>query len=120
MIDPFGSLSRLKQQVIGKVTREDHAQVMNAMIRFYSGAKEAEKKQAMAFDLSAFDHKLLRFGKLFVGRFMDIRVSMSLDDALDLCWQTLRECFDADELQMKQSLIDKYFGASRDAGVDES
>lgn len=48
VIDPFGSLSRLKQQVIGKVTREDHAQIMNTMIRFYSGAKEAEKKQAMA------------------------------------------------------------------------
>ena len=109
VIDPFGSLSRLKQQVIGKVTREDHAQIMNTMIRFYSGAKDAEKKQAMAFDLSAFDRKLLRFGKLFVERFMDIRVSMPLDAALDLCWQTLRECFEADELLMKQALVDKYF-----------
>jgi V/A-type H+-transporting ATPase subunit B len=109
MIDPFGSLSRLKQQVIGRVTREDHAQIMNTMIRFYSGAQEAEKKQAMAFDLSAFDRKLLRFGKLFVERFMDIRVSMPLDAALDLCWQTLGECFEADELLMKQALVDKYF-----------
>jgi V/A-type H+-transporting ATPase subunit B len=113
-IDPFGSLSRLKQQVIGKVTREDHAQIMNTMIRFYSGAKEAEKKQAMAFELSEFDHKLLRFGKLFVERFMDIRVSMPLDDALDLCWQTLRKCFEADELLMKQALVDKYFNANRE------
>ncbi len=112
VIDPFGSLSRLKQQVIGKVTREDHAQIMNTMIRFYSGAKEAEKKQAMAFDLSAFDHKLLRFGTLFVERFMDIRVSMPLDAALDLCWRTLSECFEADELLMKQALVDKYFKAS--------
>ena len=112
MIDPFGSLSRLKQQVIGKVTREDHAQIMNTMIRFYSGAKEAEKKQAMAFDLSAFDHKLLRFGKLFVDRYMDIRVSMPLDAVLDLSWQTLRECFEAEELLMKQALVDKYFNAS--------
>jgi len=110
MIDPFGSLSRLKQQVIGKVTRDDHAQIMNTMIRLYSGAKEAEKKQAMAFDLSTFDQKLLRFGKLFVERFMDIQISMPLDDALDLCWQTLRECFEPEELLMKQSLIDKYFG----------
>ena len=66
VIDPFGSLSRLKQQVIGKVTREDHSQVMNTMIRLYSGATEAEKKQAMAFDLSPFDHKLLKFGSLFL------------------------------------------------------
>ena len=112
MIDPFGSLSRLKQQVIGKVTRDDHAQIMNTMIRLYSGAKEAEKKQAMAFDLSTFDQKLLRFGTLFVERFMDIRVSLPLDDALDLCWQTLRECFEPEELLMKQSLVDKYFHRS--------
>jgi len=109
MIDPFGSLSRLKQQVIGKVTREDHSQIMNTMIRFYAGAKEAEKKQAMAFDLSSFDQKLLRFGELFVERFMDIRVSLPLDDALDLCWQTLAECFEPQELLMKQALVDKYF-----------
>jgi len=109
MIDPFGSLSRLKQQVIGKVTREDHAQVMNTMIRLYSGAREAEKKQAMAFDLSDFDQKLLRFGKLFVERFMDIRVSMPLNTSLDLCWSTLRECFEPEELLMKQTLIEKYF-----------
>ena len=54
-IDPFGSLSRLKQQVMGKVTREDHGQVMNTMIRFYSQGQEAATKRAMAFDLSPFD-----------------------------------------------------------------
>jgi V/A-type H+/Na+-transporting ATPase subunit B len=109
VIDPFGSLSRLKQQVIGKVTREDHSQIMNTMIRFYAGAVEAEKKQAMAFDLSAFDEKLLKFGKLFAKRFMDIRISMPLNEALDLSWQTLGECFEADELLMKQALVEKYF-----------
>jgi len=76
MIDPFGSLSRLKQHVIGKVTREDHAQIMNTMIRFYSSAQEAGKKEAMAFELSPFDEKLLKFGRLFKERFMDIRVSI--------------------------------------------
>lgn len=109
MIDPFGSLSRLKQQVIGHVTREDHSQVMNTMIRFYSGAKEAEKKQQMAFDLSPMDHKLLKFGELFTERFMDIEVSMPLNDALDLCWQTMAECFEPEELLMREHLVEKYF-----------
>jgi V/A-type H+-transporting ATPase subunit B len=109
MLDPFGSLSRLKQHVIGKVTREDHSQIMNTMIRFYSGANEAEQKQAMAFELSAYDQKLLQFGQLFRERFMDINVSLPLEDALDLCWQTLAECFDESELLMKQVLVDKYF-----------
>ncbi len=108
-LDPFGSLSRLKQQVIGHVTREDHSQVMNTMIRFYSEAKDAEKKQQMAFDLSPFDHKLLKFGELFAERFMDINVSMPLNDALDLCWQTMAECFEPQELLMREHLIEKYF-----------
>lgn len=111
MINPFGSLSRLKQHVIGSVTREDHSQVMNTMVRLYAGGVEAEKKQAMAFDLSAFDDKLLRFSDLFRKRFMDIEVSLQLNDALDLCWQTLAECFEPQELLMKQHLIDKYFPA---------
>ncbi len=108
-IDPFGSLSRLKQHVVGKATREDHSQIMNTMIRFYSNALEAEKKQAMAFELSPFDEKLLKFGQLFRKRFMDIRVSMPVIEALDRCWQTLAECFEPQELLMKQELIDKYF-----------
>ncbi|MGF1581809.1 MAG: V-type ATP synthase subunit B [Gemmataceae bacterium] len=109
VIDPFGSLSRLKQQVIGKATREDHGQLMNTMIRFYSNAEDAKKKQAMAFDLSPFDHKLLKFGGLFRGRFMDINVSMPLMEALDLGWRTLAECFEPEELLMKQNLVEKYY-----------
>ena len=116
MLDPFGSLSRLKQHVIGKVTREDHGQVMNTMIRLYSGATDAQQKQAMAFELSEFDHKLLKFGRLFRERFMDIDVSMSLEDALDQCWKTMAECFAPDELLMKQHLIDKYYPRRGDAG----
>ncbi len=119
MIDPFGSLSRLKQHVIGKVTREDHSQIMNTMIRFYSSAVEAEQKQAMAFDLSDFDLRLLKFGQLFRQRFMVITVSIPLEDALDLCWQTLAECFEAEELLMKQALIDKYFpGRNTDQAME--
>jgi V/A-type H+/Na+-transporting ATPase subunit B len=109
VIDPFGSLSRLKQHVVGRVTREDHSQIMNSMVRFYSSAKEAEQKQQMSFELSDFDHKLLKFGELFHQRFMRIEVTMPLDEALDLAWQTLAECFEPEELLMKQELIDRYY-----------
>ena len=109
MIDPFGSLSRLKQNVIGKVTREDHSQLMNTMIRLYSGGKEAQQKQAMAFDLSAFDMKLVKFAEMFRTRFMALDVSLPLEQALDLGWQTLADCFEPHELLMKQSLVDKYY-----------
>lgn len=109
VLDPFGSLSRLKQHVIGKETREDHSQIMNTMIRYYSEAREAQQKKAMSFELSAFDHKLLKFGELFKSRFMDVNVSIKLEDALDLCWQTLAECFDKDEIIIKKELLEKYF-----------
>jgi len=116
VLDPFGSLSRLKQHVIGRVTREDHAQIMNTMIRFYSAARDAEQKQAMAFELSKLDHRLLKFGQLFRERFMDIQVSMPLERALDLAWQTLADCFEPQELLMKQTLIDKYYPQGQTAG----
>jgi V/A-type H+-transporting ATPase subunit B len=115
VIDPFGSLSRLKQRVIGKTTREDHGQIMNTMIRLFAGGQEALQKQAMAFELSAFDDKLLKFNELFRARFMDINVTMNLNDGLDLCWRTLAECFEPEELLMKQDLIDSYW--PREAAV---
>jgi V/A-type H+-transporting ATPase subunit B len=115
MIDPFGSLSRLKQNVIGKVTRDDHSQLMNTMIRLYSGGKEAQQKQAMAFELSAYDRKLIKFAELFMARFMNLEVSIPLEGALDLGWKTLAECFESQELLMKQALIDKYFPRRSDA-----
>ena len=119
VLDPFGSLSRLKQHVIGKVTREDHSQIMTTMIRFYASSQEASQKQAMAFELSPFDHKLIKFGGLFRERFMEIDVSMPLTEALDLCWQTLAECFEPEELLMKQDLVDKYFPQREAADVAE-
>lgn len=77
---------------------------MNTMIRFFSAACEAEQKQAMAFEISEFDERLLKFGRLFRERFMDIKVSIPLEEALDLCWQTLAECFHENELLMKQEV----------------
>ena len=34
---------------------------------------------------------------------------MPLEKALDLAWQTLAECFEPQELLMKQDLIDRYY-----------
>ena len=109
VIDPFGSLSRLKQNVIGKRTREDHGAVMNTMIRLYSEARDAQQKQAMAFELSDYDRQLLKFGRLFRDRFMNIGIALPLEKALDLGWETMAECFGPEQLLMKQALIDRYY-----------
>jgi V/A-type H+-transporting ATPase subunit B len=108
-IDPFGSLSRLKQQVIGKVTRDDHGDIANNMIRLYADSKKARERQSMGFKLSRWDEKLLNYSHLFEDRMMNLEVNYTLEEALDLGWKTLAECFDREEVGIKQSIIDKYW-----------
>lgn len=108
-IDPFGSLSRLKQLVIGKVTREDHGDLANAMIRLYAESKKARERQGMGFKLSRWDEQLLIYSHLFEDRMMNLEVNLPLEEALDLGWQTLAECFKSDQVGIKQVLIDKYW-----------
>lgn len=107
-IDPFGSLSRLKQLVIGKVTREDHGDLANAMIRLYAESKKARERQSMGFRLSKWDEKLLHYSHLFEDRMMNLEVNYTVEEALDLGWKTLAECFEAGEVGIKQALIDKF------------
>lgn len=109
VIDPFGSLSRLKQQVIGKVTREDHGDLANTMIRLYADSKKARERQGMGFRLSRWDEKLLRYSFLFEERMMNLQVNLPLEEALDLGWRTLAECFELEEVGMKKQLADKYW-----------
>ncbi len=113
VIDPFGSLSRLKQQVIGKVTREDHGDLANNMIRLYADSKKAKERQAMGFKLSKWDEKLLHYSQLFEDKMMNLEVNISLEEALDLGWQILSECFSKDEVTIKKQLSDKYWPQER-------
>ncbi|WP_068468307.1 V-type ATP synthase subunit B [Candidatus Protochlamydia phocaeensis] len=108
-IDPFGSLSRLKQLVIGKVTREDHGDLANAMIRLYAESKKARERQAMGFKLSRWDEKLLTYSHLFEERMMNLEVNYTLEEALNLGWETLAECFQPNEVGIKQSIVSKYW-----------
>ncbi len=109
VINPFGSLSRLKQLVVGKVTRDDHGAVMNAMIRLYAKALESKKKISMGFEKTETDEKYLRYADLFEQRFMDLRVDIPLNDALDLGWKTMSECFDRSEIGVKKEVVDTYW-----------
>jgi V/A-type H+-transporting ATPase subunit B len=108
-IDPFGSLSRLKQQVIGKVTREDHGDVANNMIRLYADSKKARERQAMGFRLSKWDEKLLLYSDLFEEKMMNLEVNLPIDEALDLGWKILADCFEKGEVGIKQKLLDNYW-----------
>lgn len=112
-IDPFGSLSRLKQLVIGKVTREDHSDLANGMIRLYAESKKARERQSMGFKLSRWDEQLLSYSILFEQRMMNLEVNCNLEDALDLGWETLAKCFEPDEVGIKQAIVTKYWPHSK-------
>ena len=103
-IEPFGSLSRLKQNVNGK-TRSDHRALMDGMIRLYSAYKESLEKKSMGFMMSEWDEKLLKYGHLFETKLMDLSVNIPLEEALDLGWGILAECFEPNETGLKTSLL---------------
>ena len=107
-IEPFGSLSRLKQNVNGK-TRDDHRALMDGMIRLYSSYKDTLEKKSMGFMMSAWDNKLIKYGKEFEDKMMDLSKNISLEDALDSGWKILADCFDKEETGIKTGLLDKYW-----------
>ena len=107
-IEPFGSLSRLKQQV-NKNTREDHRTLMDAMIKLYAAYKEAVEKQSMGFKMSEWDEKLLKYGASFERGMMDLSVNIPLEEALDLGWRILADSFDKGEVGIPSKLADKYW-----------
>ena len=107
-IEPFGSLSRLKQNVNGK-TRKDHRALMDAMIRMYSSYKETLEKKNMGFSMTRWDEKLLKYGQLFENKLMDLSVNLSLEEALDLGWEILAACFEKDETGIKSDLTDEFW-----------
>ena len=107
-IEPFGSLSRLKQQV-NKNTREDHRTVMDAMIKLYAQYKETIEKQSMGFKMSDWDLKLLKYGADFEREMMDLSVNIPLEQALDLGWKLLADNFGKDEVGIPSKLSDKFW-----------
>jgi len=110
-IEPFGSLSRLKQQV-NKATRDDHRTIMDAMIKLYAQYKETIEKQSMGFKMSEWDKKLLQYGADFEKNMMDLSVNIRLEDALDLGWKILADNFDKSEVGIPSKLSDKYWPKS--------
>jgi V/A-type H+-transporting ATPase subunit B len=108
MIEPFGSLSRLKQQVNAR-TRDDHRTIMDTMIQLFAEYRETQEKQAMGFQMSAWDLKLLKYGRIFEERMMSLAVNIALEDALDLGWKILKECFEPEETGIKKAIIDRYW-----------
>jgi V/A-type H+-transporting ATPase subunit B len=109
VVDPFRSLSRLKQLVIGKQTREDHPQVMNTAIRLYADAANARTKQENGFDLTGYDERALRFSEEYTRELLAVDVNLTVDDMLDKGWNLLASHFSHNEVGIKEDLVKKYW-----------
>ncbi|MBF0320025.1 MAG: V-type ATP synthase subunit B [Nitrospirae bacterium] len=107
-IEPFGSLSRLKQ-LVNKDTRADHRPLMTSMIQLYAFYRETMEKRAMGFRMSQWDEKLLKYGNLFEAGIMDLSVNIALYEALDMGWRILAECFTPEETGLRSELIKTYW-----------
>jgi len=107
-IEPFGSLSRLKQ-LVNKDTRDDHRALMDGLIKIYASYQESLEKKAMGFRMSEWDQKLLKYGVIFEREMMDLSVNIPLEAALDKGWQILHECFTPEETGLRTELIRKFW-----------
>ncbi len=118
IVDPFRSLSRLKQNVIGKKTREDHPQVMNALVRLYADAMEAKTKKENGFDLNEYDLRCLDFARDYANELLAIDINISVEEMLDRGWHLMHRYFKAFEVGIKEQLVQKYWPEA--AAVRES
>jgi len=109
IIDPFRSLSRLKQLVIGKKTREDHNHVMNTAVRLYADAANAKTKLENGFDLSDYDVRALEFAKSYSANLLAIDVNLNTTEMLDVAWSLFRKHFTKNEVGIKESIMNKYW-----------
>lgn len=112
IVDPFRSLSRLKQLVIGEKTREDHSQVMNAAVRLYADAASAKTKMENGFDLSDYDDRCLSYAKDYSNDILAIDVNIGTDEMLDSTWGLFNKHFNQEEVAIKKEITDKYWPAS--------
>lgn len=109
IVDPFRSLSRLKQLVIGDKTRKDHPQVMNSAIRLFADAANAKTKLENGFDLTDYDQRSLNFAKDYSDKLLAIDVNVGIDEMLNTGWQLFSKHFKKEELGIKKELMDKYW-----------
>ena len=107
-VEPFGSLSRLKQ-LVNKKTREDHRPIMDGMIQLYAQYVETEEKKSMGFRMSEWDKKLLKYGRFFEDEMMDLKANISLEKALDRGWKIMAECFEPHETSFRSDLLEKFW-----------
>jgi len=107
-IEPFGSLSRLKQNVNAE-TRKDHRTIMNRMIQLFADYRSTLEKKALGFQMSPWDEKLIKYGGRFENELMSLAVNIPLEEALDRGWRILADIFEPEEIGIPEGLIKEFW-----------
>ena len=57
--------------------------------------------------------KLLKYGAAFEKNMMDLSVNIPLEEALDLGWKILADCFEKSETGIPTKLADKFWPTAK-------
>ena len=114
IVDPFRSLSRLKQLVIGKKTRKDHPQVMNAAVRLYADASNAKTKRENGFDLTDYDERTISFSDEYSKHLLAIDVNLNTTEMLDTTWELFGRYFRPEEVNIRHDLVEEFWKEQKD------
>jgi V/A-type H+-transporting ATPase subunit B len=63
----------------------------------------------MGFKMSPWDQKLLAYGQRFEREMMDLSVNIPLEQALDLGWRIMADCFEPAETGIASKLIAQFW-----------
>ena len=82
---------------------------MNAAVRLFSDAAGAQTKMENGFDLTDYDERTLAFAADYSRQLLAIDVNVEINEMLDTAWGLFRKYFKPTEVNIKQSLVDKYW-----------
>lgn len=82
---------------------------MDRMIQLFADYRSTVEKRSLGFQMSAWDNKLLEYGRRFERELMDLSVNIPLEQALDLGWKILSDIFEPAETGIKESLVKEYW-----------
>ena len=82
--------------------------MMNAAVRLYADAANAKTKQENGFDLTDYDKRTLSFAKDYSDKLLAIDVNLDTTEMLDVTWSLFAKYFKAEEVNIRQELIETY------------
>ncbi len=119
-IDVLPSLSRLKDQGIGKgKTREDHADVLNQLFSCYARGREAKELAVILGEaaLSEMDRLYIKFADRFEDEFVQQSETTrrTIQETLDLGWKLMGMLPREELKRVHDEFLDKYYTSSAPA-----